>query len=128
MFDDGTMALVPVAGGAADPSLPPAPAATSVTAHPGDNLNVLANQYGTVHLSAGTYTLTHPLVLSNPVTITADPGATLLFAQDQTTRPGRRPSRSTPATRRSTASRSLRRPGAVELECQLRARRHRHDG
>ncbi len=35
-----------------------------------------------MRLSAGTYTLTHPLVLSNPVTITADPGATLLFAQD----------------------------------------------
>src|SRR5262249_54046869 len=38
-------------------------------------------QYGTVHLTAGTYNLSAPLVLNHPVTINADAGATLLFAQ-----------------------------------------------
>jgi hypothetical protein len=81
-FDDGTTAIARVAGGAADVGeIGPGIATTSVVAHPGDDLNALANQYGTVHLSAGTYALSQPLVLHNPVAITADPGATLVFSQ-----------------------------------------------
>ena len=82
LLDDGSTLVTTIAGGAADlsqRSLRPAP--TSVTAHPGDDLNALANAYGAVHLAAGTYALSRPLILNNPVTITADPGVTLLFSQ-----------------------------------------------
>lgn len=82
-LSDGSTHVTQFAGGTSDPDLlSPAPATTSVTAHPGDDLNALANQYGTVHLAAGTYTLSQPFVLNQPVTITADPGTTLLFSQD----------------------------------------------
>jgi hypothetical protein len=81
-FSDGSTGLATFAGGFEDPGLrSPFPAATAVVAHPGDDLNALANHFGSVHLSAGTYNLSQPLVLNNPVTITADPGATLLFSQ-----------------------------------------------
>jgi hypothetical protein len=82
-FDDGSIAILPVIGGLADVGLRVAgPAALSVVAHPDDDLNALANQYGTVQLSPGTYNLSQPLVLNHPVTITApSPGVTLLFAQ-----------------------------------------------
>src|SRR5262249_19641625 len=62
-------------------------AATSIVARPGDDLNALANQYGTVRLSAGAYLETSPLVLTHPVTITADPGATLIFRQPASSAP-----------------------------------------
>jgi hypothetical protein len=82
VLDDGTNLVATFPGGAADPGLrSPNIAASHVVAQPGDDLQSLANQYGTVHLSAGTYNLSAPLVLNRPVTITADPGATLLFAQ-----------------------------------------------
>ncbi len=82
VLDDGTNLVTTFAGGFADPGLrTPNIAASSIVAHPGDDLNLLANSYGTVHLSAGTYNLSAPLVLDNPVTITADPGTTLLFTQ-----------------------------------------------
>jgi hypothetical protein len=88
LLDDGTTVATQFPGGAADPGLiAPLPAATSIVAHPGDDLNALANQYGTVHLTTGTYTLTQPLVLNAPVTINADPGATLLFSQPQSASP-----------------------------------------
>lgn len=87
-LDDGTIAVVPIAGGAADLSLRAArPDSTRVTARPGDDLNDLANRYGTVQLTAGTYALSRPLVLTRPVTITADPGATLLFTQPASASP-----------------------------------------
>ena len=71
-----------VRGGRSDPGLrSPSPASSSITAQPGANLNALANEYGTVHLAAGTYNLSAPLVLTQPVTIIADPGTTLLFSQ-----------------------------------------------
>ncbi len=88
VFDDGSMAVVSFAGGAADLGLlAPGPASTSVVARPGDDLNALANTYGNVHLSAGVYNLDQPLILSHPVAITADPGATLLFSQPDSAPP-----------------------------------------
>lgn len=82
VFDDGSMAIAQVAAGSTDPAKrAPLPAPTSIVAHPGDDLNALANAYGTVHLSAGTYLLGHPLLLNNPVAILADPGVTLRFSQ-----------------------------------------------
>jgi hypothetical protein len=82
VLDNGTMLATTFAGGSSDPGLrSPSPASSSITARPRDNLNALANQYGTVHLTAGTYNLSTPLVLTQPVTITADPGTTLLFSQ-----------------------------------------------
>jgi len=81
-LDDGSVLAARVAGAACDPGLrAPGVAATSVVAHPGDDLNALANRYGTVRLVAGLYPLDAPLVLNHPVTLTADPGATLVFAQ-----------------------------------------------
>ena len=82
-FDDGSIALATVAGGTADVGQrsPNIPAATSVVAHPGDDLNSLANLYGTVRLSAGNYSLSAPIVLNKPVTIVGDPGAQLIFTQ-----------------------------------------------
>lgn len=81
-LDDGTMAVVPIAGAAADPGKrAPDVASTSVVAHPGDDLNDLANRFGTVRLSPGVYDLNRPLVLAQPVRIVADPGAALLFTQ-----------------------------------------------
>jgi hypothetical protein len=81
-FDDGTIAVVPIAGGAADLSLrAPGPDSSSITARPGDDLNDLANRFGTVRLAAGQYDLNQPLVLAHPVTITADAGAVLNFTQ-----------------------------------------------
>jgi hypothetical protein len=59
----------------------PTPAPTSVVAHPGDDLNALANTYGTVRLAAGVYPMSQPLVLNRPVNLVADPGVTLLFSQ-----------------------------------------------
>jgi len=82
LLNDGTTVATRFPGGAADVALrSPAPAPTAVQARPGADLNALANRYGTVHLAAGTYQLGQPLVLNHPVTITADPGATLVFAQ-----------------------------------------------
>jgi hypothetical protein len=82
VLDDGSNQVVTFPGGAANVALrAPGPSATSIVAAPGDDLAALANQYGTVHLTAGTYNLSAPLVLNQSVTITADPGATLVFAQ-----------------------------------------------
>jgi hypothetical protein len=82
VLDDGSNQVVTFPGGAANLALrAPGPSATSIVAAPGDDLAALANQYGTVHLTAGTYNLSAPLVLNQPVTITADPGATLVFTQ-----------------------------------------------
>ncbi len=82
VLGDGTNLVTTFTGGAANLGLRcPQPPATSIVAAPGADLNTLANEYGTVHLTAGTYNLSAPLVLNQPVTITADPGTTLLFAQ-----------------------------------------------
>jgi hypothetical protein len=82
IFSDGSNAVASLAGGSADSGLRSANiAATSVVAHPGDDLSALTNAYGTVHLTAGEYDLGRPLVLNNPVTIAAEPGTTLVFTQ-----------------------------------------------
>jgi hypothetical protein len=83
LLDDGTRLATHVTGGVSDPGLrAPNIAATSVVAHPGDDLNALANNYGTVRLISGLYPMNQPLVLNHPVTIIANPGATLLFFQN----------------------------------------------
>ncbi len=84
-LDDGTMLATETTGGASDPGLrEPNISSTSVVAYPGDDLNALAAAYGTVRLVAGIYPMDQPLVLSKAVTILADPGVTLLFAQGPT--------------------------------------------
>src|SRR5262249_56125114 len=57
------------------------PGPGAVIAHPGDDLNALARRFGGIRLSAGVYRLSAPLVLSRPIIITGDAGATLLFSQ-----------------------------------------------
>lgn len=81
-LDDGSIHAVRFAGGAVDLSrLAPLPAATSILARPGDDLASLVTQYGTIHLTAGVYQVSRPLFLSYAITITADPNATIVFAQ-----------------------------------------------
>ena len=75
-------------GGTCDPGrCAPRPAETRVEAKPGDDLNALVNQYGTVSLAEGTYRLLRPLVLNRPVTLTSEGKATLVFAQAATDAP-----------------------------------------
>jgi hypothetical protein len=82
MFEDGKQAVVRFAGGACDPFRGIAqPAAGSVVARPGDDLNALAGRFGTVTLAEGTHRLTHPLVLEKPVVLRAERGATIVFDQ-----------------------------------------------
>jgi hypothetical protein len=82
VYGDGGSAVAQFPGGRCDPGRrAPTPAATSVVARPGDDLNDLANRFGTVRLSKGTYPLTAPLVLNNPVTLAGEAGARLVFTQ-----------------------------------------------
>jgi hypothetical protein len=82
VYNSGEMAVGSFAGGACDPVLrAPGIASTSTVAKPGDDLNDLANRFGTVKLTKGTYRLEHPLILSQSVALSGEPGTTLLFAQ-----------------------------------------------
>lgn len=82
VFQDGSMAFAQFPGGRADPALlAPTPAATSVAAKPGDDLQDLVNKFGTVRLAKGTYALARPLVLNEPVALIGEPGAVLRFTQ-----------------------------------------------
>lgn len=82
VYREGEMAFGTLKGGACDPLLRgPRPAATTVGARPGDDLNALAARGGTLQLAPGTYELTSPLVLPVPVSIVGQAGATLLFRQ-----------------------------------------------
>ncbi|MGE5754544.1 MAG: hypothetical protein ACM35G_02330, partial [Planctomycetaceae bacterium] len=82
VLQGGEMAVVQFPGGACDPDLKaPGVAPGTVVANPGDDLNDLANRFGTVTLTKGTYPLSRPLVLDRPVTLTGEPGTTLLFSQ-----------------------------------------------
>jgi hypothetical protein len=82
LMADGRSIVGSFPGGSCDPSLrSEAPAATSVAAKPGDDLNDLANRYGTVTLAPGSYTLARPLILDRPVTLTSAGGAEIVFAQ-----------------------------------------------
>lgn len=69
-------------GGSCDPYLRgQMPADSSAEAHPGDDLAAMAARFGHVHLAAGSYSLTSPLVLKNPVAITGPRDAVLRFSQ-----------------------------------------------
>ena len=75
-------AVVTFAGQSCDvdrraPALPPG----RVTARPGQDLQSLVDQNGTVHLAPGTYSLNRPLVLNRPTRIEGEPGAILRFQQ-----------------------------------------------
>src|SRR5262249_22079963 len=68
---DGQTALTTIKGGRCDmarraPPLPPG----EVTAHPGDDLQLLVSQAGTIKLSSGVYPMDRPLVLERPAAIT----------------------------------------------------------
>ncbi|MFI5459834.1 MAG: hypothetical protein ACHRXM_30805 [Isosphaerales bacterium] len=79
---DGRSLLARFPGGSCDLSRrAPQPEAGRIEAKPGDDLQALVDRYGTVVLAKGTYRLTRPLVLSRPVTLTSEGGATLRFAQ-----------------------------------------------
>ena len=83
VLDNGTVLATRLSGGPSDIGLrAPDIAPTFVLAHPGDDLNDLANRFGTVRLVAGTYPMAAPLVLNHAVTISAEPGATLVFSQN----------------------------------------------
>jgi hypothetical protein len=85
---DGRMSYARFPGGPCDLArCAPAPELTRVEAHPGDDLQVLVDRYGTVVLSKGTYRLSHGLVLNRPINLISTDGATLLFTQDQSDRP-----------------------------------------
>lgn len=79
---DGRVAVLRFPGGTCDYFLrAPRPGTTTAQAKPGDDLNALANQHGTVNLAPGTYRLIHPLVLDHPVNLKSEGKATLVFAQ-----------------------------------------------
>jgi len=79
---DGSSSLVRFKGERCELSRRAAmPQANRALARPGDDLQTLVDHHGTVVLSPGTYRLTRPLVLSAPVTLTSEGGATLQFAQ-----------------------------------------------
>jgi hypothetical protein len=85
---DGKMVVARFPGGPCDPGRRAArPAESSVNAKPGDDLGALASQYGTVTLAPGNYRLSHPLILSRPVTLRGDGKATIVFAQAPTDPP-----------------------------------------
>ncbi|MBX6314777.1 MAG: hypothetical protein IRY99_17950 [Isosphaeraceae bacterium] len=82
VLPDGTSLIAPIAGGPCDVGRKARPLGLGVVlARPGDDLNNLANRHGTVKLAKGTYKLDRPLVLNQPVTISAEPGTTLVFSQ-----------------------------------------------
>lgn len=81
-FDDGKETLVRFPGGPADTSLTCAsPADSTVSAKPGDDLQSLADRYGTVRLAPGTYRLKRPLVLNRPTRLQGTKDAILSFEQ-----------------------------------------------
>lgn len=83
LYADGRQVVARLPGGPADPALRagPGPEPSSTPARPGDDLNDLANRFGTVRLAPGTYPLNRPLVLNRAVRLIGEPGATLEFTQ-----------------------------------------------
>ncbi len=85
---DGRNLLVNFPGETCDLGLTaPRPDPTTIEARPGDDLQALVDQYGTVVLTEGTYRLGRTLVLNRPVTVRSAGKATLLFDQAPTERP-----------------------------------------
>jgi hypothetical protein len=82
LFEGGQMTSVQFPGQACDPfARGPMPNERKITASATDDLQKLAESYGTIELRPGVYHLDHPLVLSQPVTITGPRQAVLEFAQ-----------------------------------------------
>ncbi len=82
IYAEGPSVVTQFAGGECDPYLRGiAPDSSRVVAHPGEDLNVLANRYGMVRLSPGTYRLNRALELNHSVTISGEPGAIVAFSQ-----------------------------------------------
>jgi hypothetical protein len=82
IFQGGDSVAASIPGGACDPDRrAPERAKSSVVARPGEDLNALADRYGTVTLSPGTYEMSRPLILPKPVALVGDGHATLVFAQ-----------------------------------------------
>jgi len=85
---DGSMTAVSIAGEPCDlMRRVPAVAATSTRAKPGDELNDLAKRFGSITLAPGTYRLTKPLILEQPVRLLGEPGSVLLFDQGDEEQP-----------------------------------------
>lgn len=81
-FDDGSMALVVIPGGAADIAQRSADVGRGTSrAKPGDDLHRLVAASGTVRLSKGIYELDRPLILSQAVHLIGEPGTVLRFSQ-----------------------------------------------
>jgi hypothetical protein len=79
---DGRMSVVRFTGGSCDLSrCSPTTAQSRIEARPGDDLNAMVKKAGTVVLGPGTYRLNRPLVVEQPVTITSEGKATLIFTQ-----------------------------------------------
>ncbi len=79
---DGRLITAKVPGGACDPArIHPEPAALSVRARPGEDLQALVDRNGRVELAPGVYRLSRPLNLAKATTLDAPGGATLLFNQ-----------------------------------------------
>lgn len=57
------------------------PSNSSITAQPGDDLQALVNQYGTVNLSSGVFVMNSPLVLKNPVNLVGTSASVIEFRQ-----------------------------------------------
>ena len=79
---NGREEVVRFPGGPGDPErrapeIPPG----ETKARPGDDLHALASRPGTIRLASGIYPLAKPLILTHPVRIVGEPGATLRFAQ-----------------------------------------------
>lgn len=83
-FDDGSQAVARFAGAAADLGRtavdPRVGAATLTVSTAADLYAAVAAKAPAIRLAAGTYVMNDPLILNAPVSITADPGATLVFA------------------------------------------------
>jgi hypothetical protein len=85
VLDDGTQSITAVAGKACDPALicARAPAAEVLKARPGDDLQALVDRGATVELEAGTYELTAPLTINQPVVLRARQGASPVLRFNQ---------------------------------------------
>ncbi len=82
LLDDGTTTVHRFAGQACDPfQRGPLPASGSVEPRPGDDLNALAEKFGTIRLARGHYALNRPLRLGRPITITGERDAVVAFSQ-----------------------------------------------